>query len=306
MTATIIFAILVLILATMIYLRFMQNQKAKMLLEEQNEQIRERNSEIRDQKKIIEDKNSYITEGIEYAKTVQEAILKKKQFQKQFPDSFIFNKPKDIVSGDFFWHTSKDNMEIIAVIDCTGHGVAGAFMTVIGNSILEQIVNEQNISNPGKILSKLDLKLMDMLRHKDSGNSQHGLDISICTVDKSNGKLTFAGAKRPVIYFQNGELEELKGSMSAIGDSYMDNKVFEEHSMEIKAGDTFYMFSDGYPDQFGGAENKKFMTRNFKSLLSSIHTHPMKEQEDIIENKMKEWIGNTEQTDDMLILGFKI
>ena len=306
MTATILFALFVLILATMIYMRFMQNQKAKALLEEQNEQIRERNLEIQDQKKIIEDKNQYITEGIQYAKTVQEAILKKKQFQKRFPDSFIYNRPKDIVSGDFFWHTQKGESDIVAAIDCTGHGVAGAFMTVIGNSILEQIVNEQDISSPGEILSRLDLKLMDMLRKSDGDQSQHGLDIAICKVDKGQGTVVFAGAKRPLYYFKNGELEELKGSKNAIGDSYLENKSFEEHEISASDGHSFYLFSDGYADQFGGPKNKKFMSKNFKQLLVQIHELNMSDQEKKIESEMNSWINGEEQTDDMLILGFRI
>jgi len=306
MTAIILFAIFVLILATMIYMRFMQNQKAKALLEEQNEKIKERNLEIEDQKKIIEDKNIYITEGIEYAKTVQEAILKKKQFQASFPESFIYNKPKDIVSGDFFWYTRKEGIEYIAVIDCTGHGVAGAFMTVIGNSILEQVVSEDHGNSPEKILSRLDLKLMAMLSKSTADHSQHGLDIAMCLVDKKNNSLIFAGAKRPLFYFLKDTFYEIKGSQNSIGDSYLENKQYQEHHIDFNEGDSFYIFSDGYPDQFGGLKNKKFMIRNFKNLLEKIQSKNLSDQESILNQEMKNWMNDEEQTDDILVLGFRI
>jgi len=145
-----------------------------------------------------------------------------------------------------------------------------------------------------------------MLRQKDSPTIQHGLDIAICKIDKLSETLTFAGAKRPVIYFNNGSLEEIKGSKNPIGDSHIENKVFEEHGLKIKKGDVFYIFSDGFADQFGETSNKKYMIKNFKTLLSKIHRAPLKEQEVMLEKEMKEWIGSAEQTDDMLILGFRI
>lgn len=274
-------------------------KRTKILLENKNE-------EITSQKIIIEEKNFNITESINYAKRVQQSILNFSVSSEKREQSFILFKPKDIVSGDFFWYAEKDEVDIFVTADCTGHGVAGAFMTVIGVSLLNQIVNQDNITDPKTILHKLDLKIKDALTQQQTSSSTHSIDLAICVIDQNKKEVTYSGANRPLYHFSNSEFNEIKGTKSSIGDSLRDEKAFEDHVIPYEKGDTFYMSSDGYADQFGGDRGKKYMTKRFKNLLQEIQSLSLEEQKVRLKTEIETWMKNTEQTDDIIITGFQV
>jgi serine phosphatase RsbU (regulator of sigma subunit) len=194
----------------------------------------------------------------------------------------------------------------MAAIDCTGHGVPGALMTVIGNSILHQIVNFSGVTEPSKILNQLDRKLLETMRQHGGAITNDGMDVSVCRYRISKKELTFAGAKRPLYLFKQGELLEIKGNKFPIGSfQYDTEKLFTEHKLNLNTGDTIYMFSDGYQDQFGGRDGKKFMVGKFRDMLNEIQTLPMNEQYRHVEKRMREWQGATDQTDDVLVMGVR-
>ncbi|MDN4164313.1 tetratricopeptide repeat protein [Cytophagales bacterium LB-30] len=289
------------------YLKFQHNQRVKNLLEERNREIMRRNREIEAQKQIIEFKNQNITDSIQYAKSIQETILKKRLFRYNMPDSFIFNRPKDIVSGDFFWYARIDDFDILALIDCTGHGVAGAFMTVIGNSILNQIIHENKVYSPSQILLDMDERLAETLKQLEESSTHYGMDLAVCKIDRQHHKLIFSGAKRPLYYVHQGEFTEFKGDNLSIGElSFGRDKSFQEYEINYKEGDVFYIFSDGFADQFGSAVDKKYMSKRFRQLIRTIQKQSMEKQGQSLELEMNRWMGSTEQTDDMLVIGFKL
>lgn len=269
-------------------------------------QLEAQNVELEAQKLIIQEKNDSITESIDYAKSVQGSMLQfavPKDYQDDF---FVLFKPKDIVSGDFYWFSEANGKQLVAAADCTGHGVAGAFMTVIGHSSLDQIINKEKQHSPSKILESLDSQVRNSINHSDRQTSDHGMDVGLCSLDRSSKKIIFSGANRPLYYFREGELNTIKGTKRTIGDQENEPNQFEEHIIEYQEGDVFYMFSDGYPDQFGGPENKKFMVSKFKSLLSEIHTLKMETQYQRLKESVNSWMKDTEQTDDILVMGFKV
>lgn len=305
LTSIIIAALIILALALIIYRKNQLNQKAKLLLENTNKIISLRKEEIEEQKKIIEEKNQSITDSIIYAKGMQDALLNKALINGTFNDSFVFHKPKDIISGDFHWQNQEGN--IIVVCDCTGHGVAGAFMTVVGHSILDNIVHNERIVDPSRILSSLDEKVREILSQQEIRSSSYGMDAAVIKIDHKNNRIIFAGARRPIYIIKNGELTEIKGDKATIGESFQfAPPVFTEHIIDIQKGDVVYAFSDGYADQFGEQQNKKYMSKKFKDLLLKIHGFPMLSQLNSIEEELKKWMGNNEQTDDILVLGFRI
>ena len=256
---------------------------------------------------LLASKNKEITESIHYAQSVQSAILDPDSIVNSFPHSFIFYRPKDIVSGDFYWHAKLNGNDILACVDCTGHGVAGAFMTVIGNSLLNQIVIENKESSPGQILELLDSKLRSTLRDKQVDINKHGMDISICKIDRTNNLLSFAGARSDLYYIRDGVINEVKGDRHTIGENLTnDRNIFQQKELEIKPNDLYYLSSDGFSDQFGISENKKYMRKRFKQLLTSIHSHKLSEQLVRLEKELSNWQGNLEQTDDILVMGFSL
>ncbi|GJM30621.1 MAG: hypothetical protein DHS20C17_32560 [Cyclobacteriaceae bacterium] len=258
-------------------------------------------------KALLASKNKEITESIHYAQSVQSAILDQESIKKSFPDSFILYKPKDIVSGDFYWHSKSNGMDIVASVDCTGHGVAGAFMTVIGNSLLNQIVVEDKVTEPATILSQLDVKLRHTLKDKQVDISNHGMDIAICRIDDASNKLTFAGARSDLYLLRKGVINEVKGDRHTIGENLSDEiKAFGQQELAYQSNDICYLSSDGFSDQFGVHTNKKFMKKRFKDLLESIHQHPFTEQSKLLNQELEKWQGNLEQTDDILVIGIKV
>jgi serine phosphatase RsbU (regulator of sigma subunit)/Flp pilus assembly protein TadD len=294
-------AIILLIVAVLTFFIIKENKeikRTKKLLEIKNE-------EITDQKMIIEEKNFNITESINYAKRVQKSILKFNVSEEKQARSFILFKPKDIVSGDFFWYAEKDEVDIFVTADCTGHGVAGAFMTVLGVSLINQIVTQDNVTDPKVILRLLDAKIKEVLTQQGTSSSTHSIDLAICAINQSKNELTYSGANRPLYRFSKSEFYEVKGTKSSIGDSLRDDKDFEDHVIKFEKGDTFYMTSDGYADQFGGERGKKFMTKKFKQLLKDIQPLSLTEQKDKLNSEIEDWMKDTEQTDDIIVTGIQ-
>ena len=260
---------------------------------------------IVEKNRVIELKNRDITDSINYARKIQEALLPDtEQIQEALPNSFVYYKPRDIVSGDFYWFKEIDGKLLFSAVDCTGHGVPGALMSMIGFSKLNAISHKKK-SNPGYILEKLDEAVLDALSSKRyDQESKDGMDMALCSFDLKNNKMQYAGAFRPLIKINGENIEETKGNRYPIGggSSYSKNG-FTTHEFEINKGDCFYMFSDGFPDQFGGPKDKKFMNKKFKVLLQEIQSLSPNEQISRLDTELENWKGDTEQVDDILVIG---
>ncbi|TAH30120.1 MAG: PAS domain S-box protein [Cytophagales bacterium] len=258
----------------------------------------------------LEKKNRDITASIEYAQRIQQAILpNEKVIGKGFMDHCILYIPKDIVSGDFYWYAEKNEHALIAAVDCTGHGVPGAFMSLIGYSNLNKIVIEKGITEPSVILNNLDKDVQETLRqHEDNSQSRDGMDIALCSLNIFEKKLSYAGAYRTMYVFsQSGELREFKGNSFPIGGNFKFNrpKIFTQHDIYLEEGDTIYIFSDGYHDQFGGEDNRKYMTKQFKEYLGKIQGYSLTTQRDLLEQEFLNWKGDNKQMDDILVIGLR-
>jgi ligand-binding sensor domain-containing protein/serine phosphatase RsbU (regulator of sigma subunit) len=272
-----------------------------------NTQITRQKEEISSQKDIIEHKNRDITDSINYAKTLQEAVLPPQQvFKKFLKDTFIIYMPKDIVSGDFYWIEKRGDNVMLSVADCTGHGVPGAFMSIIGHNGLNQAVNEHRLLKPSIILNYLNLSVNETLHKAAEGASvRDGMDMVLCNFNTKTLELEYSGAHNPLFIISKGELIELKADRMAIGQFTDEPKSFTNHTHQLQPGDTFYMFSDGIVDQFGGEKGKKFKKAQLRELLQTLGHLPMEEQKTRILAHYKQWMGNHEQVDDMCIIGVK-
>ena len=288
-----------------------QEKDKKRILENLNTELEqkvfERTQQVVFQKEEIEIKNKEITESLIYAKRIQSAILPDiKLIYKTLEQSFILYLPKDIVSGDFYGFAQKNNKVIIAAADCTGHGVAGAFMSMIGSSLLNQIINEKNITAPAIILDELNQGIINALKQKES-ESNDGMDISICAFNLNENTVQFAGANRPLWLIRNGELVTYKPNKFPIGGlQVMHDENFTELTIALQKDDTLYLFSDGFADQFGGEKGKKLMTKKFKDALVAIQHLSMPEQNIFLTNLFEKWKGNNEQVDDVLVIGIRV
>ncbi len=289
----------ILILVILI-IRFRESQlrREKRILEEK---VRERTKEIQAQKEEI-------TSSIEYASRIQMAMLPIKDlFKNNFADHFIFFRPRDIVSGDFYWIAENEKQIFFTVADCTGHGVPGAFMSTLGISTLNEIITNKNDLNAGIILNLLRDKIKFSLHQTGKeGEAADGMDISFCILHKNRKKLEYAGAYNPLIVVQNGELKEYKGDRMPIGIYYGEKDSFTNKEIKVSKGDAIYIFSDGFCDQFGGPEGGKYRIATLKKLLSGINPRPMDEQREIIESEFQQWKGSSDQLDDVTILGIRI
>ncbi|TAD99074.1 MAG: hypothetical protein EAZ97_09725 [Bacteroidetes bacterium] len=286
-------------------------------LAEQNQEISQKNEELKQQHTYLEDKNAEISlrsqevmASISYAQRIQQATLPAIQkFSEALPDSFVFFSPKDIVSGDFYWFFFQDDQQILAVLDCTGHGVPGGFMSMIGTNLLNEIVKHRKIFRPDLILNELHKGVVEFLQQEESKVSD-GMDAAICCLKNTENKiyLEYAGAKNPMYFIQNGEIDSLKGDKFPIGDLRYGNKerLFTKHDMILEQETSFYLLSDGYEDQFGGENDRKFTRNRFKNLLLEIYELPMEEQRNQLEKNLKSWIGKGSQVDDILVMGVKL
>jgi len=277
--------------------------KTRKLLKEKEQAL----EVIEIQKLELELKDKNITDSLNYAQRIQEALLPSEAyFRNHFEGSFIFFKPKDIVSGDFYWIGEKGDKVFVVAADCTGHGVPGALMSMIGLEIIEKTINEDNIETPSQILAVLNKGLEKTFsREKNIGTIiRDGMDIGLCVIDKKRKKIEYAGAFFPLYLIRNNSLIEIKGDkiiigMNPVGISYTD------HELDLMEDDILYIFSDGYVDQFGGSENKKFMYRRFRYLLLTIHRFSVNDQKSILEENIKTWMGRNVQVDDIMVIGFR-
>jgi serine phosphatase RsbU (regulator of sigma subunit) len=262
---------------------------------------------IKSEKIDLEFKNKNLTDSLIYAQRIQEALLPSESyFRKHFPDSFIFFKPKDIVSGDFYWIGEKGDKVFVVAADCTGHGVPGALMSMIGMEIIDKAINEDNIETPSQILSVLNKGLEKTFKsEKNIGNIiRDGMDIGLCQIDKSKKRMIYAGAFFPLYMIRNNSLTEIKCDKIIIGLN-PEGVSYTDHEIDIMEDDIFYIFSDGYVDQFGGSENKKFMYRRFRYLLMTIHSFSVDDQKSILDENFRTWMGTNVQVDDIMVIGFK-
>jgi len=295
MIVLVVVILLAIVLAALFYNRYKLKQRANRLLEH-------RNSEITLQKKEI-------TDSINYAKRIQESILPPAEaWHRMLPDSFIFYRPKDIVSGDFYWIEQKGDVVCFAAVDCTGHGVPGALMSVVGFNLLTQAINEVNLLKPADILKHLDAGVTKTLRQSEEGKGvKDGMDLSLCSLNKKTLELEYAGAFNSLYYVSDGVLSEIKADKFPIGVNIggkVDN--YTNHTIQLKKGDCVYLYSDGYADQFGGPKGKKFKYNQLKELLVSISTLPVQEQRNVIESRFDQWKGSLEQVDDVVIIGLRL
>ena len=259
-------------------------------------------------KQEIERKHQEIVDSVTYAQRIQEAILPARtEIDQVVPLNLIMFKPRDIVSGDFYWFSQKGEERILACVDCTGHGVPGAFMSMIGNTLLNQIVNERDIIQPNLILNELNKEITNALKQDVAGSdSRDGMDISIISVNYKNNQLQYAGANRPLYFIRENELIETKANKVAIGGHMQEEeKTFTNHVFNLQQHDTIYLSTDGYADQFNPSD-KKLMTKRFKEILLSIQHLTMLEQEQYLAQFIDEWRGIMEQTDDILVVGVRV
>jgi len=297
-------------------------KRQKKMLEEK---VVIRTKQLIEQKEIVEEKNRDITDSIQYASNIQRAILPKdEELDSAIPNHFVFFKPRDIVSGDFYWFTEKRNLIFIGACDCTGHGVPGAFLSMIGNDLLNQIIIENNVDEPGKILTYLNQGIKAVFTRKDEEQrARDGMDIALAVFDKELRTVQFAGAQNPLLLIRaenssakevgekimsaNGySLNAITGDRTSIGGRTEFDYQFTNHRVELEKNDSIYLFSDGYADQFGGNKGKKFSTRRFKELLLQVQHLDMPEQKEMINKTNFEWMEREEQIDDILVIGIKV
>jgi serine phosphatase RsbU (regulator of sigma subunit) len=275
----------------------------------QRDEIEAQRDDIQRQKDIVTFQNENIKGSILYAQRIQSAVFPPVAYINEIlPDNFILFKPKDIVSGDFYWMAQKDGIAIVAAVDCTGHGVPGAFMSIVGNNQLNFAINVKNVIRPDEILNALNEGVTKSLRQTRLSTSvRDGMDISLITIDFKNLKLNFAGGYNPLFVIRNEELIQLKADKFPIG-GYMGEQLknFTNNEMDLQKGDVLYLFSDGYADQFGGTDDSKFLIKRFRDLLLKIHNEPMNEQKDILNQIHDDWRGKTVQIDDILVIGIRI
>ncbi|MBI4945881.1 MAG: SpoIIE family protein phosphatase [Bacteroidetes bacterium] len=267
-------------------------------------------AEIELQSQRIEVFYKQVTDSIRYAKRIQDAILPPDSVVKKLlPDSLVLFKPKDIVSGDFYWFEEMNGKVLFAAVDCTGHGVPGAFMSIVGYNLLKQITSKNQETSPARILDELSKGVSETLhqRNYEESTAKDGMDITLCSFDQRTKELEFAAAFNPLFLVREGEIFEIKGNKFPIG-IFLEKeaKKFTNHRLQLEKGDVIYIFSDGYADQFGGVKGKKFMQSQFRNLLLDIHTKPMPEQKRLLDQTLERWRGNEDQVDDILVMGMRV
>ncbi len=274
---------------------------------ERTEEVMRQKEEVEIQSRKVVELYKNVTDSIRYAKRLQESILPpERRIRELLPDSFVYYRPKDIVSGDFYWIEKVDDKVIFAAVDCTGHGVPGAFMSLIGHNGLNQSVKERGRSRPSEVLKDLNKIAFEAL-HKDRDQYlvRDGMDMALCAFDPRRKVLEYAGANCPLYIVRSGEVLTFPPDKNAIGSFDLNGQSFTDHRIQLEAGDMVYIFSDGYADQFGGEKGKKFLYRRFRELLVQICAHPMEEQREKLQAAFNDWRGAHEQVDDILVMGMR-
>jgi sigma-B regulation protein RsbU (phosphoserine phosphatase) len=277
-------------------------------LKAENSIIKSLNEKLKNANEVIAQKNKDITDSITYARRIQRAIMPDMRlFNKYFPESFVLYRPKDIISGDFYWFEEYNGKFIIAVGDCTGHGVPGSLLSMIGYHLLKNTVYLKSITDPAGILNEMNRAFGEIFDlGKDKEEIHDGMDIIICSIDMANSSLTFSSARRPMYYTRNQVLTEIKGSPQPIGGGYYERTPYRNESMKIEKNDKYYLFTDGYADQFGGKNGKKFKTTGFKDLLTKLSNEKMSVTKRTLHDHFEKWKREEEQTDDILVVGIEI
>lgn len=277
-------------------------------VEERTEQVVQQRDEIERQRLKLEDLYKDVTDSIRYAKRLQYSILPPQEvIRKVCPESFVLFKPKDIVSGDFYWFFQVEGKSLVAAVDCTGHGVPGAFMSLVGANGLNAAVKEHKKTEPGLILNELNKFVSESLNKGSEDNTvRDGMDLSFCTIDYKKMELEFSGANNPLYLIRDNEFIIVKADKFAIGSFDPDTHEYATHKVKIQKGDILYLFTDGYADQFGGNKGKKFLYKHFRDTLMDIHAKSMTDQHAYLKNKIEEWQGTYEQVDDILVIGVRI
>ena len=270
---------------------------------------RELKDELQKTKALVEEQNTKILDSINYAKRIQQAIIPNKSIlDKLLGDYFMFYKPKDVVSGDFPWIYERGEYVYVAAVDCTGHGVPGAMMSLIGDLLLNDVVNNEGRNKtPSEILNQLHYGVVKTLKQDDSENkAADGMDVALCRIDKSNNEVLYSGAHRPLYHLKNGEIFQYKGCKFPIGGmQYNGENNFKDHKVSIEKEDAIFFFSDGLPDQFGGPERLKYGPKKIRDLIIKNHNKSMCEIKEIVESSFYEWMGDLKQIDDVLMIGIK-
>ena len=297
------------------FMKSKEREQQRKQIEEQANSINDKNAELMAQdQKLKETANSLkkvnkdITSSINYAKRIQTSILpESEELEELFPKSFLYFNPKDIVSGDFYFIAEQSGKIILATADCTGHGIPGAFMALIGQNLLAEIVETRRMTAPNVILDELKAGINERLRQEQTHN-QDGMDISVCCIDKNKDNtysVSFAGAYTTLVYIKDGKMHKVRGDKIMIGGNWKpkNNNYFSKQTIHVDSPTYLYLFSDGYQDQFGGKENRKFTSKRLRNLLFEIHKQDMKYQKKIIDSTMVEWKGSKNQIDDMVMIG---
>ncbi len=318
---------------SLLFIYFRQTKRKNTLLGQKNQEIEEQKEELLQQSNTLEDAhrelakyNKKVMHSINYAQRIQDAMLpEESDFQQLVTDSFILFHPRDIVSGDFYWFAetferatknqlafadrrgaaTHEGRVLVAAMDCTGHGVPGAFMSMIGFNFLNDI-EQKGIIQPNEILNTLHLSVRRFLKQDETENKD-GMDAAICLIDLEEKLLTFSGANNPLVYIQEGEMHVIKGDRSAVGGVHTDrNHRFASHTVSLDKETWVYIFSDGYQDQFGGEDDRKFMSKKLRQMLFEIHRLPFSQQKQRLDQTLRQWMGNKSQVDDILVIGFKV
>lgn len=303
--------VLYIVIGTVSFFAYIKWRERKLVIEKNilEEKVQERTAEVLDKNKQLDEKNKDILASIRYAKRIQDAILPPNDLvEKYLPNTFILFKPKDIVSGDFYWLHDKGDKVLFAAVDCTGHGVPGAFMSIVGHNHLEQIVGAENSTQPDAILNELNKRVSETLRQSYTDDQvKDGMDISMCMFNRKTNEFHYAGAFNPLYWIRNGELKEIKANKFPIGNLRIDEQhKFTNHIIKLEKGDTLYIFSDGYADQFGGADGKKLKYGAFKKMLINAQHMDMTEQGIYLNKAFEQWKGNFDQVDDILVIGTRL
>ncbi|MCB2194866.1 MAG: SpoIIE family protein phosphatase [Bacteroidetes bacterium] len=281
-------------------------------IEAQRDELYRQNQIIQEQQEKTEQQNKDIIASIQYAKLIQDALLPSQEtMNRYFTDNFVLYKPKDIISGDFYWtkriKNEDYNISLIAAVDCTGHGVPGALMSMLGVAFLNEIILKKEVKKANHILDKLREKVIESFQYQsDNSMTNDGMDLALVLIDHNTKKLHFTGANRPLYFIRNKELQVIEGDKMPIGKHGISKGHFKNNSFNVQKDDVFYLFSDGYADQFGGPRNKKFKRQRLREFILDMHEQPMPKQKELLETEHEKWRGVNRQTDDILILGIRL
>jgi serine phosphatase RsbU (regulator of sigma subunit) len=292
---------------TMLGERFDEIQLQKGQVRTQREDLIKINTSVKESFRKIEGQNKIISDSVHYAHRVEKILRPTKANLKDaLRDYFILYKPRNVVGGDFYWAVKIGDKSVIACADCTGDGVAGPFMSIIGITMLNNIVNERKIIDPCEILEELRIAVMSALLSTEELIVRDGIDISITVINHDRNYIDYVGANSPIVLISDEAMRFFKGSKQSLGSSLDDLKPFKKERIEYLLGDVLYLFTDGYQDQFGGEQDKKFMIKRLRNLFLRIHVLPVAEQKQIINSTMEDWMINSKQVDDILVMGIKL